>query len=696
MHGVEVYLTATLEEKVRDNYHTVLIAKNFDGVKEINSLISMSYDDDHFYYKPRISFDEFLKISKNIISTSACLASPLNNIDESDPYFEKLIRKYDFLEVQAHDNNDQMFYNQKLVELSRKYRKPLIAGTDTHSLDGYKAECRKILKLEKKIEYSSEDDFDLTYKSRDELIEMFKHQGVLTENEYIAAINNTNRLADMVEEFELDESFKYPILYGTPENDKEKFHELVWKMLDEKIAAGIIPWYQEEQFRENLTEELRVFDKIGMSGFMLFMSELITWCKSNDIPTGFGRGSVCGSCAAYVTNITDVNPVEWHTVFSRFANENRTELGDIDIDFAPDDREKVYKHIIERFGQDYTAYVLSLGTISEKGTIRSICRALQFLWEKENFIDVKALRAEYKETKDPELHKKIKESEAYNEKIKNKSPYSLKKVAEIIKEYDTDADKAKKKYADIFYYFDGLKDTCISQSMHPAGIIASCITLPDNYGTIKNGNNIIIQLDMDDSHDVFLTKYDILSLVNISTIRDTYKLLGIPYQRADEIDWFDQNVWKDMLRSPISVFQMESPFAYQSLKQMSPTSLFDMSLVTAAIRPSGASYRDRLLNREVNHNPSAIIDDLLKNNNGFLVYQEDVIAFLQQICGLSGSEADNIRRCIAQKREEKLQEAMPSILEGYCKKSDKPREQSEEEAKEFLKIIEDASAYMFG
>ena len=121
-----------------------------------------------------------------------------------------------------------------------------------------------------------------------------------------------------------------------------------------------------------------------------------------------------------------------------------------------------------------------------------------------------------------------------------------------------------------------------------------------------------------------------------------------------------------------------------------------MSLVTACLRPSGASYRDALLNHEPHHNPSEIIDNLLADNNGYLVYQEDVIKFLQQICGLSGSEADNIRRAIGRKDRDRLDAAMPQILEGYCSKSDKPREEAEREAKEFIQILEDSASYMFG
>ena len=155
-------------------------------------------------------------------------------------------------------------------------------------------------------------------------------------------------------------------------------------------------------------------------------------------------------------------------------------------------------------------------------------------------------------------------------------------------------------------------------------------------------------------------------------------------------------MWKDLSRDTTMIFQFESPFASDSLKRFEPHSIFDMSMVTAAIRPSGTSYRDKLLKHIPNHNPSKLIDELLEDSNGYLIYQEQIIAFLQQICGLSGGEADNIRRAIGRKRKDILDDALPSILDGYCSKSDKPREEAEAEAKEFLQIIEDASSYMFG
>ena len=151
---------------------------------------------------------------------------------------------------------------------------------------------------------------------------------------------------------------------------------------------------------------------------------------------------------------------------------------------------------------------------------------------------------------------------------------------------------------------------------------------------------------------------------NIQIIRKTCEYANIPYPKSYEINWEDKKVWKDIITSPVGIFQFESDYSFELLKRFKPSTINHLSMVNASLRPSGASYRDRLLSGEVNENPSEIIDDLLKDNRGFLIFQEDVIAFLQKVCGLTGSEADNVRRAIGRKQVDRIQKALPQILEG--------------------------------
>ena len=338
---------------------------------------------------------------------------------------------------------------------------------------------------------------------------MFEEQDSLPRSVYLQAIENTNVMADSCEEIVLDKEFKYPKVY---DDDIATIKSRLWEMLKEKVASGAIPQEQMQLFIDNIKTELVVFEKINMCGFMLFMSDLVNWCHSHNIPTGFARGSCGGSCVAYVLGIIDINPIRWKTVFSRFANEDRKEIGDIDVDFAPNDREMVYNHMIEEFGEQYTAYILAIGTVSDKGCIDEIGRA---------------------------LHRKT-----------DKDIYSLENLKKIKKEYELNPEQAKEKYSELFYYFDGLLNTNISQSMHPCGMVVSPFTLEDNYGILYKDDKKILQIDMEDVHEISLVKYDILGLKNVGIIKDACEYANIPYPKSNEINWDDQKVWDDMLRCP--------------------------------------------------------------------------------------------------------------------------------------------------
>ena len=238
--------------------------------------------------------------------------------------------------------------------------------------------------------------------------------------------------------------------------------------------------------------------------------------------------------------------------------------------------------------------------------------------------------------------------------------------------------------------------TVISQGVHPAAIVVSPVTLPDNYGTFWNNDKRILTINMEEIHEVSLVKYDLLGLVNVEIIDDACKLIGIPYPKAHKVNWDDDEVWEHIGDSGIGIFQLESDFATSCMRKMKCHSINDLSMVNGCIRPAGESYRDELLSGKIHKNVSPMLDELFKDERGFLVFQEQSIKFLTDICGLEGSEADNIRRAIGRKQRDRLDKALPQILEGYCEKSTQPREVAEQEAKEFLQILEDSAEYQFG
>lgn len=774
IHGVEAYLTQSSEifKPINDNYHVILLAKNYEGVKEINQLLSDG-DANHFYYKPRITFEEFLNLSDNIITTSACLGGPIwqipktvekikdkineknsqldsktgeynkyvldgtekaiekaekvqnqiNQINEEIEVFNKnieylrnmyvdLIKKFSFLEVQGHiESEEQKEYNKLLYKYAKKYNKELIAGTDTHSMDAYTSECRDVLINDKfkngkvdKILY--EDKFDLRFKTYEELVQMFKEQNVLPEKVYLKAIDNTNKIADMVEDFELDKSFKYPDIPGVDDEDAE-LKKTINEKFEYKIKQGIIDKNNKREYIKRIREEYRVFKKIGMIGFMLFMSRLMSWCRANHIPTSPCRGSVGGSTIAYISDIIDVDPVVRGTIFSRFANEDRKEIGDIDVDISPDQRDLVYDYIINSYPQTQTAFIITFGTQQALATIDSLGRSFQVPLD-----EVAEIKKQFKENdknlkdKYPEIFEGCSDrlgfaSDAECEfitKLGAKKKIDEDKIRECISFHKKQCKQLAIKYPKFVKYYNGLFGVPVSQSMHPAGIIVSPkeVDLPRDYGVITRDGKRILNIDMEDCHEISLVKYDILGLKQIQIERITCEMAGINTPLSHQIDWDDPVVWKHITDSPIGVFQFESKFAFGLMEKFKPKSIDDLTLVNASLRPSGESYRDKLLKRIPNKNPSPEIDKLLEKNLGYLVYQEDTIRFLQNICGLSGSEADNVRRAIGRKQRDRLEKALPQILEGYCAKSKSAREQAIKEANEFLQIIEDSANYQFG
>lgn len=325
IHAVEAYITENPDEKVRDNYHCLLFARNYEGFKELNRLISASYNratvkcygnTEQFYYTPRILFDELINTSENIIISTACMAGILckGNNDIKKKFLQFIINNKErcFLEVQHHKCEEQTNYNRYLAKISNKYGLQLLACTDTHSLNDRHKKGRSILQKSKNIFFDNEEEWDLTYKTYDELVDAFKKQGALTEEEYMLAIRNTNKLVDMVEEFTLDTNTKYPAIYESPlETYKSKINEAY------KKHKYLKDRYSKEEYKTVIDNELSVYEKTKSIDFMLLQTFMREWERENNIECGYGRGSVSGSEIAYTLGITQMDSMRFGLNFFR-------------------------------------------------------------------------------------------------------------------------------------------------------------------------------------------------------------------------------------------------------------------------------------------------------------------------------------------------------------------------------------------
>ena len=316
------------DEKRRDNYHCVLIARNYEGFLELNKLMSISFNNDgHNYYSPRITFDELFATSDNIIISTACVASPLGKGTDTakQKYLDFLIKNKHrvFLEVQHHDTAKQRAYNLELYELSKKYGIPMIAATDTHCLNKVHELGRKYYQLRKDITFDDEAGWDLTWKTFDQLVDAFEAQGALPKEAYMEAINNTNVMADMVEPIELDKSFKYPRI---SKNAAEDLYKKIYDCAREK--KPLMERHTPEEIKARLDMEFETYKSIDACDYMLLEKYIVDWCHSNDIWLGPGRGSVTGALSAYAMGITEMDSLKYDLKFWRFMSKDKYSLAD--------------------------------------------------------------------------------------------------------------------------------------------------------------------------------------------------------------------------------------------------------------------------------------------------------------------------------------------------------------------------------
>lgn len=679
IHGIEAYITESLDEKIRDNYHCILLAKNYDGFKELNRLISISFnradvicygEKTHFYYSPRITFDELIHTSDNIIILTACMAGILakgtNCLKRRFIKFLIANKHRCYLEVQHHNCYEQKEYNKYLAKLSHKYNLQLVACTDTHSLNAQHAKGREILQKSKNIYFENENEWDLVYKTYDELIEAFRKQGALNEDEYYAAIENTNKIVDSIEEFTLDTNTKYPHIYDNPEetfkqkiNDAYKHHPYLKKR------------YTKEKIKQVINEELEVYKKTQSIDFMLLQTYLREWEKSEGIQCGYGRGSVSGSEIAYTLDITKMDSLKFGLNFFRFMNPSRVTNADIDTDYSSSDRDKVKYFLLHEhmnLPKIQSAEIITFNTIALKGAIRDVGRALSI---------------------------------------------PLKEVNDICNRVESEETELRKQYTELFEYVDIVNGTVVSIGTHPSGVLISDRNLYEDIGlcSLSTSKYPVSMLNMKELDALMYVKLDILGLDNIGIINETCKLLGIDRLIPDNTDLEDEKVWRAIRDDTTLIFQWESDSAQAYLKKFMSDKTIKIakennpnfsyikwfSFGNGLIRPGCASFRDSVANGEILRTNFKEFDDYLASTFGHITMQEDIMQFLVKFCGYSDAESDTVRRGVAKKAgtEPFVDEIHRRFVEYSNVNYQQPIERLEEMFPAIKQGIKDASDYAF-
>lgn len=673
IHACEVYVTMSLKEKLRDNYHCLLIAKNKEGFHELNSLISQSYNknDGHFYYNPRITYDELKNTSDNIIVSTACVGGIMNKGGDTlqNDFLLWLYKNKHrcFLEIQHHQTAVQVEYNKKLIDLFIGYGIPLLATTDTHCLNEKHVKGRSILQKAKNIYFDDEEGWDLCFRTYDELCDAFQRQGI-AEEIYKIALNNTNKIADIIEPFELTKETKYPKIYDNP-----------LQVFKDKVNKGYKdnPYIKERHsftdVQKRLHEELEVYQKTGAVDFMLMQAYLREWENKNGVQCGYARGSASGSMIAYLLGITQMDSMKFDLNFFRFLNPSRVTNADIDTDYSEKDRVRVKEFLLKDHMDINTiqcSEIITFNTIAVKGAVKDVARAMNIPLDEAQSIS--------NQITDNEIPKKLREQ-----------------------------------YSELFEYVDIVNGVVMSVGSHPSGVLVTDKDIASEIGTctLSTSEYPVSMLNMKELDDLMYVKLDILGLDNIGIINDTCKMVGINRLNPDNVDLNDEKVWQSIKDDTTLIFQWESDSAAQYLRKfMSNETIkkvkditFNFSYIkwfsfgNGLIRPACASYRDEVAKGEFSTTGLKELDDFLTPTLGRVCMQEDIMKFLVNFCGYSQAESDTVRRGIAKKygTNELLPEIEKRFINTAYEKFNIKEEDAEKVIKPFLQVILDASAYAF-
>jgi len=661
--GVEFYVAAnSLYEKrpgVDDKrYHLILLAKNFEGYKNLVRLVTTAHLEG-FYYKPRIDKDLLKKYSSGLIGLSGCMTGEipraLLNNDEGrasdllNQYQNILGKENFFIEIGSHGgvpNYKKLM--ESLAAFAKKHGAPLVATQDIHYLKPDDASAHDVLlavqtntRLDDEDRLTMKDD-NYSMRSPEEMADLFKD---LPE-----AINNTLEIASRCKlelplgQLQLPE---YPLPKG----------ETAFSYLEKLCANGLIKRYGKSvpaDAKRRLEYELGVLKKTGFVEYFLVVWDFVDWAKANKIVVGPGRGSAVGSLVSYALGITNVDPIKYNLIFERFLNPDRIEPPDIDLDFADTRRDEVIEYVAQKYGRDHVAQIITFGTMAARAAVRDAGRAL----------GVSLALADQTAKMIPfNLHQN--EKEGYLEQC-------LKNVPDFKKLYDANTDA--KKMIDAAIKLEGVARHA---SVHASGVVITKEPLtelvPLQRAAIRDGAEhearreaIVTQYDMHAVVDLGLLKMDFLGLKNLTIIENAIKLVKERYGKEIDIqnlDLEDPNPYKLLAEGKtIGIFQLEGSGMTKYLKELGPTGIEDIIAMISLYRPGTLDsgmiphFIARKHGRENITYLHPKLEPILKNTYGIAVYQEQLMQIAQAMAGFTMAEADTLRKAIGKKIRKMVEE----------------------------------------
>jgi DNA polymerase-3 subunit alpha len=682
--GCEVYVA---ERKLTDKspgidnkrYHLILLAKNLKGYKNLMQIVTTA-NLEGYYYKPRVDEELLKKHAEGIICLSGCMGGKLSrailaeNHEKVDDIINTHIdifgRENYFLEIQSHPHIERdAELREKLLALGTRFGLRVVATQDSHypCKDDHKAHNTLLQvntgsdgKEKGKFEFSDDDFSFIDTKTA------FQYFSDAPE-----AVSNTKIVADMCEDYEIELGVPYFPEFKI-EGDRDP------NVVLKELAYAGFPFRKLEQTKDyvdRLEYELAIIKQKGYSTYFLVVGDLLRYARENNILTNI-RGSVAGSLTTYLLGITNVDPLTYKLPFERFLNPERPSLPDIDMDFADNRRAEMIEYTKQKYGKDRVAQIGTFGTMMAKGSVRDVARALGHEYSVGDRISSMIPVG----------------SQGMPMTIK----HAFKLVPELKEAYEKE--EITREIIDLAKKMEG----CVRHvSVHAAGIVIAPKPLyeftPVQYD--PKGGDVITQYDMYQIEDVGLPKFDFLGIRNLSILADAVKIVKkIHNIEADieNVDVADKKTFELLARGEtMGLFQLNGGGMTQYLKQLKPSSIHDINAMVALYRPGPIQFIPLYIERK--HNPSLVkymdpmLEPILKQTYGVLVYQDDLLLIAINIAGYSWGEADKFRKAVGKKIPEEMEKQKEHFITGCVEHSKWPLKK----AQELWSQIEPFAAYGF-
>jgi len=681
--GCEIYITpGSRFEKTSGYNHLILLAKNNAGYKNLLKIVSKAWLEG-YYYKPRTDIDLLREHHDGIICLSACINgfvsdSLLQNKQEEAESRAKTLAEifgedHFYIELQKHINlslQDEL--NVKLLALAKKLGLPIVATNDNHYTYKTDAESQEILLciqtqttlLQKDRKLSMIGSPDFYIKSAEEMSDLF--------GMYPEAIGNTLKIADMCH-IELTLGKWIMPHFQLPEQTKTSDY------LKLSVENGLKKRYESitEEIRKRVDYELSVILKKEYEKYFLVVADFVNWAKNNGISVGPGRGSAAGSVVSYALGITDIDPFFFKLPFERFLNPLRPSAPDIDLDFADTRRDDVIAYVTKKYGADKVAQIITFGTMEARGSVRDVGRALGMPYSGPDRI-AKMIPPGW-------------QGHAMTIDAALKQSYELKHA------YDTEEET--KKLLDLAKNIEGVVRHA---SVHAAGVVIANKPLTEYVPLQRepSGEKVVTQYDMYTVGEdgVGLLKMDFLGLRNLTIIEEALKFIehnkgvnidisGIPLDDKPTYELFSS-------AETTGIFQLESAGMRRYIKELKPTSIFDIMAMVALYRPGPMANIPEFISRK--HSPARIsypdhrLKEALKESYGMLVYQDDVLLTTIALAGYSWLDADKFRKAMGKKIPSEMKKQEVMFLKGAVNNG-----LTEKKAAELYQLIAPFAGYGF-